>query len=290
MSQTPLNRLGVPVGAEEDCEAIPFESPGAIQPHGVLMGLDPETHEILVVSESSEPLLGHVAETLLGRRFGEVFGAAEGDLLKRVSEEARLLGPRFFRIALGLKRGCEARAHHHDGLLLVEVEPILDSASEQFDAALSGLIDPCFSSSESDTGWLINLLDESRRVENCGDFLERVTRQVKTFLGYDRVVMFKFADDGHGEVAAEAVAEGMEPFLGLCFPSFDVPKRVREMFLVNPVRYVLDMKATPSPLVPNHHPRTGQPIDLSRTHLRSISDHCRDYRNIIAPSNGSRWV
>ncbi|ADV63502.1 multi-sensor hybrid histidine kinase [Isosphaera pallida ATCC 43644] len=279
MSQTPANRLGVPVGAEEDCEAIPFESPGSVQPHGVLLGLDPETDEILVVSESCELLLGRPVDALRGRLVGEVFGDVEGELLRRVNEEALVQGPRFFRIGLGLERGCEARAHHHDGLFLVEIEPIPESAAEPFDPALKGLLGPFGSSSESDTGWLINLLDESRRVENSGEFLERVTHQVKVFLGYDRVLMFKFADDEHGEVIAEAVSQGMEPFLGLRFPSFDVPKRVREMFLVNPVRYVMDMKAPPSPLVPDRHPRTGRPIDLSRTHLRSISDHCREYRN-----------
>ncbi|MEO1644483.1 MAG: hypothetical protein AAFR67_04810, partial [Chloroflexota bacterium] len=51
----------------ELCEIEPIHILGYIQPHGVLLALDPQTLTILYVSDNTATLLDQQAESLLGQ-------------------------------------------------------------------------------------------------------------------------------------------------------------------------------------------------------------------------------
>ena len=60
----------------EACSAEPIRTPGTIQPHGALLGINRETRLIVVVSENSEEFLGVGPERVLGRTIEEFVGEA----------------------------------------------------------------------------------------------------------------------------------------------------------------------------------------------------------------------
>ena len=60
---------------------------------------------------------------------------------------------------------------------------------------------------------------------------EAVVKEMRELTGYDRVMVYKFHADQHGEVLAESVREEMEPYMGLHFPSTDVPQAMRALFV-----------------------------------------------------------
>lgn len=53
---------------------------------------------------------------------------------------------------------------------------------------------------------------------------EALAHEVREFLQYDRVMVYKFHPDQHGEVVAESKIDEMEPYLGLHYPSTDLPQ------------------------------------------------------------------
>ena len=95
-------------------------------------------------------------------------------------------------------------------------------------------------------------------------------RLVRQMLGYDRVMIYRFHPDESGEVVAEELAEGMEPYLGLRYPAADIPQQARELFRRNRFRMIADMNAPAVPIVPALGP-DDTPLDLSMSMLRAHS-------------------
>ncbi len=98
--------------------------------------------------------------------------------------------------------------------------------------------------------------------------------------GFDRVMVYRFAPDGSGEVIAERLASGMEPFLGLRYPASDIPKQARELYKRSTLRLIADVNGDVSPLVPQTNPH-GEPLDLSLSVTRAVSPiHLEYLRNM----------
>jgi len=100
---------------------------------------------------------------------------------------------------------------------------------------------------------------------------DAVVQVLRDLTGYDRVMVYRFDPDGHGQIFAEARAAQLEPLLGHHYPASDIPQRARELYLRNRVRVLADVHYEASPLVPLLRPDSGEPLDMSMCHLRSMS-------------------
>ena len=61
----------------------------------------------------------------------------------------------------------------------------------------------------------------------CRNFSISRVKRIRMFTGYDRVMAYKFAEDGSGHVVAEAKRAELEPYLGLHYPASDIPAPAR---------------------------------------------------------------
>ena len=84
-------------------------------------------------------------------------------------------------------------------------------------------------------------------------------------------MFYRFHEDGHGSVDAEAKEPALEPYLGLHYPASDIPAQARQLYLKNWLRLIADGRATPARVVPTLRPDTRAPLDLSFAVLRSVS-------------------
>ncbi len=84
-------------------------------------------------------------------------------------------------------------------------------------------------------------------------------------------MIYQFLHDGSGSVIAEARGEGVESYLGLRYPASDIPEQARRLYLTNWLRLIPDAVYTPAPIAPPLNPKTGRPLDLSYSVLRSVS-------------------
>ncbi len=82
------------------------------------------------------------------------------------------------------------------------------------------------------------------------NYFDLLVQGVQTLSGFDRVMLYKFDPDLNGEVLAEARSRSDVPaFLGLKFPSGDIPRPARDLFLRNKVRQIMEVAASPEPVV-----------------------------------------
>lgn len=94
---------------------------------------------------------------------------------------------------------------------------------------------------------------------------------MRALTGFERVMLYRFDENGHGSVDAEAKAPELEPYLGLHYPASDIPQQARRLYLQNWVRVIPDARYTAARLVPALRPDTGAPLDLGFSVLRSVS-------------------
>jgi serine phosphatase RsbU (regulator of sigma subunit) len=238
------------------CSVEPIRVPGAIQPHGVLLAVSPETSTIVQVSDNTATLLGRASDELLGRPLSAVM---EATTERRVMAAlARGAGE-----AVGLRveaRRFEAVAHSSaDGMTIVELEPVDRAAQGWSEGSLHACSQRLFTATS---------VDELRAA---------AVREVRALTGYDRVAIYHFHPDGHGEVVAEDHAEGLEPYLGLHFPASDIPAQARQLYVESGARAVATNDYQPAELVPRDNPVTGAPTDLGMAALRSVSPHHLTY-------------
>ena len=103
------------------------------------------------------------------------------------------------------------------------------------------------------------------------------TDEVRALTGLDRVMVYRFHEDGHGEVVAESRRPGLSSWLGLHYPAEDIPEPAREMFMQVWIRPVQSVGAPLAELVPLAHPRTGAPLDMTYCALRGPSAMYTEY-------------
>ncbi|MEG3927325.1 GAF domain-containing protein [Microcoleus sp. D3_18a_C4] len=89
---------------------------------------------------------------------------------------------------------------------------------------------------------LERIANRIRRSLELPEILSATAAEVQSFLGTDRVKIYKFHSDGSGEVIAESINGNRLPsLLGLHFPGDDIPPHAREMFAQLQVRSIVDI-------------------------------------------------
>ena len=236
-----------------NCDREPIHILGAIQPHGQLIALSTDWL-IARVSANIAELLGKPADALLGAPLLDIF---TGDAVHAIRNRVALLrGPDSVERLYGLDLVGDGRKHDvalhlSGGQVVIETEPA--------------------QADEGDTAGTIRTM--MARLDQAGDmqaFLRESARQVRAITGFDRVMVYRFAADGSGEVVAEAARSGIGSFLGLHYPHTDIPVQARALYLRNLFRVIADVGAAPVGIVPALD-EEGVPLDLSLSVLRAVS-------------------
>jgi light-regulated signal transduction histidine kinase (bacteriophytochrome)/ActR/RegA family two-component response regulator len=246
------------------CDREPIHMPGAILPHGAMLVIDPDTLEVLQLAGDVAGLLGVSPEDLLGHSIATLFQPEQIENLRALGANLPLVKPRHLlnpqmRIANGPP--LDASLHRSGGALVLEFEAA--DTGERFAA------DPLAAVQEMIGGFE----DAASIVALCQMAAERV-REVAI---YDRVLVYRFMQDGSGWVIAESKADGLEPFLDLHYPAADIPVQARALYVKNGLRLITQVNYEPARLVPTDNPRTGKPLDMSQAILRDVSPIHREY-------------
>lgn len=258
-----------------NCEREPIHLAGSVQPHGLLLVLRESDLTVLQASANAALLLGTPAEQLRGRPLA----ALGGDLAARL-EHLRasqvLAEPVALQCSVGggeRARPFEGALHRLDGLLLLELEPS--------DAPAPGMPAAEALSPATLAAALAAAVQRFSAAPSIGLLADATVQVFRELTGYDRVMVYKFDPDGHGQVIAEARHPRLESLLGHHYPASDIPQRARELYLRNRVRMLVDVDYVPAPIEPALRPDNGQALDLSLCSLRSMSPiHLQYLRNM----------
>ncbi|QSQ20259.1 GAF domain-containing protein [Pyxidicoccus parkwayensis] len=241
------------------CDREPIHLLGGVQPHGVLLAFREPGLSVEVVSANAESLLGLPPEALRGQPITRVLDA---DSLQRV-RTGTAAGP--VRVTAG-GRACSALLHLSDGLTVLELEPLTEDDAKAEEDALAAMH---------------RLVSPLALARGTSSLLQSAADAVRALIGFDRIMVYRFHADWHGEVVAESRADGVDSFMGLHFPASDIPVQARALYTRNPLRLIADVDARPVPMVPPTLPDTRRPLDLSGAALRSVSEvHLEYLRNM----------
>jgi chemotaxis family two-component system sensor kinase Cph1 len=239
----------VEVHETSSCDLEPIHIPGAVQSHGVLLVLSVPDLVVQQVSASSERILGLASETLLGHRFVQWLDDASLQALTLALSTPRREGPNPVRLDVA-GRTLDGVCHRHLGTTILELEPVVPS-----EVALPGFLRTALESVQS-----CSTLPALQQV---------VVDEVRRMTGFDRVMIYRFDEQGHGSVVAEATRGDVPPYLGLHYPASDIPRQARALYLQNWLRIIPDARYVPSPI--SAQSERAAPLDLSHSILRSVS-------------------
>lgn len=233
-----------------NCEREQIHLAASIQPHGALLVLREPDLTVLQASANAAAFLG-LAASPQGRDLADLLPAMAvaiapllGDKLDEVPGATRVTGPGGALL--------DVLVHRPPGSgLVIEVETAgaTGDPAARIEMALQAIL-----SSYA----LRPLCDE-------------VARICRALTGYDRVMVYRFDEAGHGEVFAEERRPDLEPYLGNRYPDSDIPQIARRLYIRNRVRVLVDVQYEPVPLQPRLSPLTGGDLDMSLCTLRSIS-------------------
>ncbi|UQS17474.1 ATP-binding protein [Pseudomonas sp. HS6] len=249
-----------------NCADEPIRFPGAIQPHGLLLTLSEPDLSIIQISANVETLLARPAQELIGQPLQSLIGDAHAAQVREALQQPSLSDapPLHFRLN---GTAFEGLLHRHQDVLILELEIHVENFQPRNVAG-----------TETHLGRMLARLQKAQSLQALYDIS---VKEIQAMTGYDRVLIYRFEDEGHGQVIAEASDPSMEVFNGLFFPASDIPEQARELYRTNWLRIIPNADYQPVPLVPKLRPDTQTPLDLSFATLRSVSPiHCQYMKNM----------
>ncbi len=220
----------------------------------MLLGFDRASRTVVVVSENSADFVGASPAELIGQTAEQLFSGERITALEHAAEGANPTSVEFDG------RSFDAIVHRDGPMTFVELEPQIAEFDER----------------EAASATYAAAQRLSQYVERPV-LLDEITREFSHVTGFDRVVVYDFHADGHGEVAAETRAEVMEPYLGLHFPASDIPSQARALYLTKVSRAIVSTENAAVPLLSS----AGEDVDLTHAELRAVSPfHLQFMRNM----------
>lgn len=243
-----------------NCDREPIHLAGAVQPHGTLLAFQLGELTLQHRSANVSDWLKEVPE--IGSALDSIFDAESTTLLRNVSMGIReVVRPLRLRpVSSKSSLPYSAAAHVYRGMLVVELEqPKESNHSAEIIEELS---------------LPLQLTRANQRLQSCRDLSQLyqvIADEMRDISGFDRVMLYRFAEDNHGEVIGESVVAGRESFLGLHYPATDIPEQARRLYILNTVRSIGDVNAEPVPITPNCNANAERPLDLSLSCFRAVS-------------------
>lgn len=255
-----------------NCDKEPIHIPGKIQSHGFLVAVDKNSISITYISENVKVFLAEEAKSLLNKQLSVLnqfikqqdpaFNIEELLKLGIIRKSFDAISPHPVEIN-GLSFYLIISSSESDWLL--EFEPV----TLQFDI-------------QSSIGRSASSMLQGKSISAL---LKGAALEVKKLINYDRIMIYKFLEDGHGEVVAEEKEADLEPFFGLHYPASDIPKQARALYKLNLTRLIADVNITDSPILTF---KENEALDLTNGSLRAVSPiHIQYLKNMGVHSSFS---
>ncbi|MGE0634526.1 MAG: GAF domain-containing protein, partial [Pseudobdellovibrionaceae bacterium] len=238
-------------------------TPGSIQPHGFLVVLHPLDFKILQVSANIETLFSAPPEKCLGEPISAFMPEKDFILLRDFVETHTLNVP----MTLELKRSSADQADQFDTWIfhrtsqgvITEVEPRVTS--------------------QLNNPRLYNAIREiSALVPNSSlrTICDATADQIRTLTGFERILVYEYDSRYNSTIIAESIFAGAKSNIGLRFPATPMTNQLQKLYTKNTVRMMPSLSAVSIPILPAVSPVNNQPLDLTFSALRGVSNYHKE--------------
>ena len=232
--------------------------------------------KVVQVSNNTFSLLDRHPQQLLGRSLSDLLDAQQIAAIQQcLSEDFESANP--LDIALRATAASERQSellrfdgivHRSDGAIVLELEP--KNAQQPTDF---------FDFYRHVRGTITKIQKAQTLLEMC----QIAVKEVRRIARFDRVMVYRFDDEGSGSVIAEDKSDWGTPYLDLRYPATDIPQQARQLYTLNWLRLIPHVNYQPTGLTPANNPLTDRPLDMSLCVLRSVSPiHIEYLRNMGA--------
>ena len=239
----------------EYCGRVPLHQTNLIQPHGVLLIVQQEGRKILQASENADRMFGMPVADLVSHSLDDLLSPeVAASFARRFSRPQDKL-PFTFPFSSGTYLGLVQLVERHY-IIEIELQP------------RQGVSDETFVSIYQELRFAMAAVEQaSTTIEAC----ELAIAELKKLSGFDKIMIYQFDEDWCGDVIAEVKEADMDAYLGLKFPSSDIPKQARELYKRSPYRLIPTITYEPVRIYPVLNPVTNAFTDLSNANLRSVA-------------------
>ena len=244
-----------------NCESEAIQFCGAIQDHGWFIAFDRNLNRVEAASENCAKLFNLPVSEILDSNIESLLG------LRGKSADGRAI----MTIKATDKRVYVASSES-GRFTLLDIESVVET-------------------SNNESALLVNQLRQLvHRVDSENEtapMLLKAVDSIREISGFDRVMIYRFEPNWDGNVIAESVTEGLEPFLGLMYPAADIPVQARKLYAESKHRLIADVNSLPVPILTRQGLDRSE-LDLSRSHLRAVSPfHIKYLQNMNVRSSYS---
>lgn len=261
-------KLTIKLPEISDCDREPIHIPGSIQPHGVMLVADfdslivryraGEVDRILQLDAGNDrPLSDFIGQNLAKKAAAVAEVTRKGGFVGTIERADNIYS-------------IDVTSHASGDYLIVELE--FRQETTRPSTEILGALE--FASAGFDQTTTLKSLCEAAAFE-----FRRLTR-------YDRVMVYRFLDNGAGAVIAEDRRSDLHSFLNHHFPGSDIPQQARALYVRNLVRVIPDVDYVASYLTPDWSGDVD--LDMSDSILRSVSPiHLQYLKNMGVAASAS---
>jgi two-component system, chemotaxis family, sensor kinase Cph1 len=192
------------------CASEPIHIPGAIQPHGAVLAALANGLLVTHASANLAAILGSPVEAVLGRPLDNAIGEAACRALLDTGPGGGVTPELVHFLSRPDGSMLSLRAHRTGQHICVDIELLQSEPLQNRPIFLARSVLRTFEHAAS-------------VIELC----ELAVQGLKAISGYDRVMAYRFWEDGHGEVVAEACEASLKTYLGQHYPASDIPPQAQ---------------------------------------------------------------
>jgi two-component system, chemotaxis family, sensor kinase Cph1 len=228
-----------------NCEDELIHLCGKIQNFGYLLVFNVE-HICVAISDNCDELFLQSASTLLNEKtsfFEEKLGVSINMELEHLKKNDSINKIDFYKVSIN-KIDYQLSVYIEDTYIFLEFEK---NTLNEID---------------------LNILQELQlKIDDSSNLWQSLCDNFYEVIGFDRIMVYKFLDDGTGIVVAESINGALTPVLGYRYPEFDIPSQARSLYAKNLNRQTPDIYADPVLIIGLNATK----INLSKSKIRAMS-------------------
>lgn len=232
----------------QDCHEEQIHIPAHIQSYGYLLGLNAKDRTIQFYSENISQLFD-ISEDILGEKIEDHYyifkKIIKSSIYQNIDANQKEASKNLDRILID-EDYYHLTIYKFHGLIYIELEKYLKKQISR--------------------NTIYRGIKHIQSAKSEEEIWSALVKSICEITNYDRVMIYKFMNDGSGKVVAEEKRPYMESFINLHYPESDIPRQARALYLLNYKRIFSNVHSKPVPIISN-----SNQIDLTYSTVRAMS-------------------